>query len=53
MVGETVIKSNKPFDLIMIGWTTIEEADKFKANNLESDNTYFTYDLGPRDHGQA
>jgi len=30
---EELISSNKPFDLIMTGWVTSEEADKFKANN--------------------
>jgi len=57
---EELTGSNKPFDLVMTGWVTPEEAVKFKANNPDvlilaglSLNTYFTYDVGPRDHGQA
>jgi len=30
---EELISSKKPFDLVMTGWVTAEEAEKFKANN--------------------
>ncbi len=30
---EELISSNKPFDLVMTGWVTTEEADNFKENN--------------------